>query len=106
VRALPPAARLSEEALLDHVPALLERIGEMADRIVRGEPPIPAGARGGEARAPTLGDRASSCTRCWREHALLRSAIAGMVGDQDGVLVPVDEALDEAMILSARSSRR
>lgn len=100
VRGLPPASWLSDEALLDHVPALLERIGEMADRLARGEAaPLPE--REAAKHAHQRWRKGFGLHEVLREHALLRRAVAGTGHLGGGALRWVDQALDEAMILSA-----
>lgn len=99
-RDLPPAGRLSEEAHIDHMPELLDRIGEMADRMARGEPP-PTPEREAARHARQRWRKGYELHHVLREHALLRKVIAGLRGHPEGALRHVGEAIDEAMILSA-----
>lgn len=100
-RSLPPAARLSEAALIDHMPALLDRIGEMADRIARREPP-PAPEREAAKHARQRWRKGFELHQVLRELALLRQVVAGMRLLPEDMLRCFDEAIDEAMILSAQ----
>lgn len=99
-RSMPPAARLSEAALIDHMPLLLDRIGEIADQLACGgaaEPPEHEAAKHARQRWR----KGFELHQVLREHALLRRVVADLTGLDRDALRCIGEAIDEAMVLSA-----
>jgi signal transduction histidine kinase len=90
VRALPKAAGLSEPRLVDHVPALLGRIADLADALAAGaEPPIPGELP--EKHAHQRLDEGFDLLEVVAEYAVLRDCITQLWASAapEGQLDPV-----------------
>lgn len=99
-RTVPPAARLSEAALIDHMPQLLDRIAELADQLACGDPAaLPEREAAKHARQRWR--KGYELHQVLREHALLRRVVAGLDGLDRDALRCIGEAIDEAMVISA-----
>jgi PAS domain S-box-containing protein len=103
VRALPKAAGLSEPRLVDHVPALLGQIADLADALAAGaEPPIPGELP--EKHAHQRLDEGFDLMEVVAEYAVLRDCItqlwstAAPAGQLDPVgLRALHRAIDRAI---------
>ena len=92
---------MSEAALLDDFPELFDGICAMADRLARGESPsLPEHETVTHARQRWRHGYELHEVLC--ELTLLRSAIADVLGDGDGLRRCIAEAIDQAMLLSAK----
>lgn len=99
VRKLRAARGLNHYELLDHLPALLDRIGEMADEIAAG---LPHDARPQEAHkhAAERLQVGFDLAQLIAEYGILRRSVAHFCRDEPGAFA-LDEAIDSALITSA-----
>lgn len=99
-RQLDAARLLDHRELLDHLPAVLDRIGQMADQLAAGHPPDtpqPEAHAHGAVRVQDGFDMAELIL----EYGILRRTIARFSLGDPHISSALDEAIDRALVVSA-----